>query len=115
MFIQYGGTLEEATCLCAKNHLLQWLLVFLHLSFPNLLYRSCQFSTIPKYFVCMLVLANAAHDFTLSCFWILFLDILYDPLAGDRPVTVELPVPHRHKKNAHIQAVGKIQTHNHNV
>jgi len=22
---------------------------------------------------------------------------------------------HRHKKKAHIQAVGKIQTHNHNV
>jgi hypothetical protein len=102
MFIQYVGTLEEAMCLCAENHLLQWLLVFLHLSFPNLLYRSCQFSTIPKYFVCMLVLANAAQDFTLSCFWILFLDILYDPLDEDWPITVELPVLHTDTKRMHI-------------
>ena len=96
MFIQYGGTLS-----LRRKYLVQWLLVFQNLSFPNLLYRSCQFSTFPKYFVCMLVLVNAAQDFTLSCFWILFLDILYDPWDGDWPITVELPVPHTDTKRMH--------------
>jgi len=57
--------------------------------------------------LCMLVLANAAQDFTHSCFWILFLDILYDPLDGDQPFTVELPVLHTDtkKKWGHISGL----------
>jgi len=53
----------------------------------------------------MLVLANAAQDFTHSCFWILFLDILYDPLDGDQPITVELPVLHTDAKRMHISGL----------
>jgi hypothetical protein len=114
MFIQYGGTLEEATCLCAENHLLQWLLIFLHLSFPNLLYRAVSFPLFPStLYVNIGQCSPGLHTF-------MFLNFIFSHLvwpfgwasANHGGITC---AAHRHKKKAHIQAVGKIQTHNHNV
>jgi hypothetical protein len=108
-FIQYGGIFEESMYVFVQKIICYNDYLFLYMfSFPNLLYRTCTLSVWQHWPSC-----PGLH-------FSMFLNFIFRHLVGPfgwrwANHNAFTCAAHRHKDSAHIQAVGKIQTHNRNV